>query len=148
MTDKEREKWLSWAAGFIDGEGTIGIQHAHGKFHEVYLDVGQAEKRMDGLYILQGLFGGTFIKAKKLKEHHSQAWRWRVTGWKAVKACQELEPYLVLKQPQATIVSEFATTMRTIGGNRGKSMTEDEQTNRESMKERLHVLNRKGDSNG
>lgn len=96
---------MIWAAGFIDGEGCIGLSRqkqpasAVGYYYKVTLQVGQkARKPLD---FLSDLFGGT------VRQNPSGYYYWMLSSRKAVAALVEIEPFLVFKNSQAKIVIEF-----------------------------------------
>jgi hypothetical protein len=102
---KTTEMRVVWAAGFLDGEGYVGITRTLYKplnrynYHAV-LHAGQnARFPLDEL---AELFGGNVCR-----KQDRETYQWRLDGKKTVAALQQLVPYLILKRRQAELVIEF-----------------------------------------
>ena len=98
---------IAWAAGFVDGEGYIGIVRMFDKnrgyySYRVALDVAQVYR--EPLAILQELFGGHLGFARN---NYSGYWHWRASGKDVVRIVKILLPYLVVKSRQAKLVCDF-----------------------------------------
>lgn len=102
---------LAWAAGIIDGEGTVSFTVRKPK------DV-QKSKRIQPIveveitnkeivFLFQKWFGGFIWYRKKRKEKWAGIWLWRVTSRKALVCLQLVFPYLRIKKSQAEIIFEF-----------------------------------------
>lgn len=108
MTKAEK---LIWAAGFIDGEGYVGITRAlYGKKYKHYFyreDVAIGHVSRVPLDVVAEVFGGNVRKAKDNYGHHYQ---WRLYGEKAVEALRLMIPYFVNKGKQAELVISFYET--------------------------------------
>ncbi len=138
---------LAWAAGFIDGEGSIRIRripmpkHATPIFYGLALTAAQVGRAP--LDKLQRLFGGAInLKQPSSRQGPNAApyYSWMVTGHTAAAAIQAVRPYLVLKGEQATLGLEFQThTGRSRGGRR--ALTAGEIALREKYFERMAYLN-------
>lgn len=126
----EREK-LAWAAGFVDGEGSIVI--ASGK--NVRLTVGQVHKAP--LVILQEMFGG-YMKRESRPAGRRDLWVWAVASRKASNALRSLFPFLVVKRHQALLALQFQSEVRT--GLRTQ-LTDAEKARRQDIKEQISSLN-------
>ncbi len=98
---------IAWAAGFIDGEGYIGINPYTSRGYQLYslaLRANQVDPRP--LQKLRLLFGGT-VNRLKLYPNRRQAWEWRVTGPRAERALRQMFPYLTVKQEQAQVALNY-----------------------------------------
>lgn len=95
---------LAWAAGFVDGEGYIGIttrrtgRQAGNK--TFIFDIAQVDRRP--LDKIASLFGGPVYGPYKPKTPNSSPYhRFTVAAKRARDIVEKLRPYLVLKQEQA-----------------------------------------------
>lgn len=84
----------AWAAGFIDGEGSFGIQNQERRKPLIYLSAGQADRRvLDRLQAVLGV-GKVYGPYKPRKKGHSEYYYYRVTGEKVEAAAEIVWPYL------------------------------------------------------
>lgn len=92
---RTRQELLAWAAGFIDGEGSFGIQRQKGKKDILYLQAGQTDRRvLDKLRIILG-DGKVYGPYSGKKENWSEWYYYRLTGNERVKRVyKELDKYL------------------------------------------------------
>lgn len=145
---------LAWAAGFIDGEGTVTIvketgKNQHGPItrHRVLLSCSQANTRRP-LDILAELFGGTVQLQKRPTRVGNPVWTWRVYGGSSVRpALEALLPHLVVKRERAELVLDFARTIRPKNNNHAP-LTVDELRRRSDVEQRLGLLHHKGRPRG
>ncbi len=106
---------LAWAAGFIDGEGSITItprQKKQALCFGLALTVGNTVK--EPLDRLVSLFGGHLYSQPPHGLGRREMWIWRVTGRDAQPVLKALHGHLSVKQRQATIATVFPI------GNRSK----------------------------
>ena len=109
---------IAWAAGFMDGEGYIGITRCLDRrtgrlYYRVQVDVGQVHREPIALF--QELFGGTIGHRTNKKQG---CWNWRKFGKEACEVIRILLPYLVVKRRQAELVLEYDTIAMTRDGYR------------------------------
>lgn len=129
QTDNQQRKFneidIAWLAGFIDGEGSIGIKvqkymnnrtvfYAAPYVQIVNTDNG-ALKRVDD--ILKALHVGHYIDSPKPRkapfgsksvDGYKPMWRVLINGLKRCQAFLSIiSPYLVVKRLDASLVSEF-----------------------------------------
>ena len=133
---------ITWAAGFIDGEGTVTFGKSYKK--DLILDafplirVVQADKNnltiAPSLVILKDIFGGYIgrYKSKHPKRRNHSAW---VISHKASTNCiKKLLPYLIEKREQAEILITYQDIINDHSWrNRTKVPTEE-------MKRRLKIV--------
>jgi hypothetical protein len=114
------EAKLGWAAGFIDGEGYIGIvrQMTKGRwYYRPAIDVGQS--RPAPILLLRELFGVGRI-VKQVACNGTDFYHWALTGPVQInEVLTQLLPHLVVKKQQAELVLKFRTTV-TPRGSKGK----------------------------
>lgn len=104
---------LSYLAGIIDGEGTIGIHKSHHKYTNIeggYTYQQYLEVTNTNILLLDWLvenFGGSISKRYKSSERHKDAYKWFVTGRKSYKLIKTIRSYLLIKQEQADCAIEL-----------------------------------------
>ena len=92
------ENELSWAAGFVDGDGSILVgEDRPGVFG---LKLNATNRHYPSLDRLAQLFGG---QVRFLTQRGFHIGWWQLTGHKAQAAIRKLSPYLFTKQRQARI---------------------------------------------
>lgn len=99
---------LAWAAGFIDGDGSI---HLNGRRQHGYrtrvLTIHATQVGRDGppsLMKLIEIFGGEARIDRSTGRR--PAWRWRLVGPRAADCIRSLLPYLVQRAEQAVLALE------------------------------------------
>lgn len=121
----------AWLAGFIDGEGSIQIKwqraakDRHMTSSVASISISQAEPRTEILYWLKDKFGGTVCShdTNIRNPKHNKAFRWSVTGQKAVLVGTLILPFLKLKQRHVELLLEHQATKLAshIGARKGMS---------------------------
>lgn len=103
---------LAWLAGFLDGEGCIGIyRHKTNTSRGYQLRVSVVNTDLASLLKFKIAFGGPIWKAdRKGSLGKKVCWEWQVTGKAAELALQQLFPYLRTKGRQARIALRFRGT--------------------------------------
>lgn len=105
-----REAKVAWAAGFIDGEGSITLMSVNSKrAYSVLLEA--TNRDVAALERLRELFGGTFQVHTRGNALHATTLKWRLFAANACRAIAELYPYLVVKQEQARLALIWQTTV-------------------------------------
>jgi hypothetical protein len=121
---------ISWAAGFIDADGHIGLVKAGANCkpstRRPMLMVTQIS--LLPLEVLQDLFGGK-IRERPLTSGGRRAWVWDIVGERLVEVLPQLIPFLILKRREAQLAYEYAQTM----GQRGKILTTEQIFQREEI---------------
>ena len=100
---------VTWAAGFIDGEGSIGVYRSNGAALMLSLDVAQVDRRP--LEELSRLFGGTITLNPRRGEH--PIYQWRQHSANAARTLALVAPYLRSKKEQAELAVEFQAYQQT-----------------------------------
>lgn len=142
---------LIWAAGFMDGEGTITIKRAKrglsGKlYHLPYISCAQVRKTDNVLALeqLRDLFGGSlsnYIQSPKNGDRIDTV-TWNVTSKKALECAQRLLPFLIIKHKQAQLLIEFAKMF--IRDEDRTWLTDVQRNDRELFFWKMRDLNVKG----
>src|SRR4051812_24103916 len=104
------EGFISYAAGFFDGEGCVQIRVSYPrgtKSYSMRLQVSQVDVRP--LEMLQQRWGGSL----RLEPHRPRPiWRWCLQAHQAQAFLEEILPYLVVKRDQAEIAISFQRRRR------------------------------------
>ncbi len=145
---------LAWAAGFTDGEATFTLiksydANRHIREYDLYytcIQIALAEKpqNLEALRILQELFGGTIQHRVARKSRQFPQYFWRISNSKASKACELLEPFLVIKREHAQLLVKFQGMLGFKPGPK-KRMPESIIRERLVMVDRIRALNLRGD---
>lgn len=103
---------LQYAAGFVDGEGCIQLakpskrgrsKHPVGNMH---LLVSVVNNHRGILEEFEKEFGGFVSKKPRFRSNY-----WQISGKKAASFLHLIEPFLVIKRPQAQAALLFAETL-------------------------------------
>lgn len=129
----------AWAAGFIDGEGSLAISVTSNGTFNIYVVAGNTDPRP--LLKLKELFGGRVVNRTSRIANHRDHYVWTLTGKHNLLAFLDaVEPYLVVKGEQAVLLKEACQLLR----GRGKKISTDEMRLRIVASEKMHGLNRRG----
>ena len=140
---------LAYAAGIVDGEGTIGITEIQprndpGKRkrknpqHRIYIAVAMTDACIP--LLLSEMFGGTIHTYEYNPGKHKPQTRWSLSGGRAQACCEALLPYLRLKGPQAELAIKFQK--KHLSPNRGKKNTiPDQLVERRKLATAMRTLN-------
>lgn len=138
-----RQEKVIWAAGFIDGEGSISIG-LHQKRHQLFLSATQV--KIEPLLELKELWGGLVGIHRKAIGNQRTVYIWQVVTKRAAQACLEMLPYLHVKHAEAELAIQFSKLIRVHGSrvNRGfqdnERLTKVEIAEREAMRQVLKQL--------
>ena len=138
---------LAYLAGFLDGEGYIGIlRHTHkaskrGYTYEPIVKVVNTDRRPIDRY--RSRFGGYLSLRHFPGKNNKDAHGWDLKNVKPVLAfLTTIRPYLWLKADQADAVIELCSSGYGMWGR--KSVPDDECARREALYDRIRVLNHRG----
>ena len=129
---------LAYAAGLIDGEGSISIQSRYGEQYSIEVAIGMTIKAIGVLEQMKARFGGTICKMRGQTDKWESAKKWRIGGEDAANFLIQILPYLMLKQKQALTAIQLDTMRREIGWNQ-KSLKQAQ-----ILKLKINELNKKG----
>jgi hypothetical protein len=126
---------LAYLAGIIDGEGNIGIQKvpatavvgAINDSYTVCLTVTNTDARL--IHWLLTDIGGSLSVSDQRPGSWKPSLHWKVWGGNALSVISAILPYLLLKREQ---------------GELALMLCESPQSEREAMKQQMHVLNSRG----
>jgi len=82
---------LAYAAGLIDGEGSITLGRTAGHFGFPVVSMTSTTRALIDFMLDQ--FGGFVCEHTKKTVNHSRAWSWRLNGRKALEFMTSIYPY-------------------------------------------------------
>lgn len=147
LPDHPETIW-AYAAGIIDGEGSIYIRgeraaSTKGRHHQqLYLSVRGTDAKLGEW--LKAQFGG-FLYWPKMggwKPQWKPCWMWTTSANRAEQLLRRTMPYLVIKRPQALIALRFRETFMDDG--QARDVPDDVWADRFSFREEIKRLNQRG----
>ena len=138
----ETKLLLSWAAGFLDGEGCISVyntQRAKDRNPQYQGVITASQTNRLPLDRLQSLFGGSVAPVRQ-PDYSGTCWVWRVFGDNMLKTARLLLPYSLLKKRQLELVIEFQLTKNL---KKWEDVPLEIHARREAIFTELRVLNSK-----
>lgn len=136
---------LSYYAGFIDGEGYIGIKKYKGKkgvnaTYSERISVGSNNK--NAVLGLNDMVQGHIYKHKPSKLSNNVFWSWELTDKKARDFIKTIRPYLRVKHLEASIVVALGNLK---AKNGRKTLSKEDVKLREKLYLILKLLHHKND---
>jgi hypothetical protein len=116
LKKKAKTTDYAWAAGIIDGEGSVAMTRARPGQNrrrtlsfQVRISVRMTDK--NAIQKLQRLFGGTFKLAHvRNPEKHRATYEWFAGDRRTVAVLQKTIPYMITKKPQARLILDYRRT--------------------------------------
>ncbi len=145
MMDLEK----AWLAGFIDGEGCIGLQciKVHGKkYFGIRIQITQTSPGvLEHVAKITGV--NRLCRTKRLGANQADAWRWDADMNDSEKVLNDILPYLIRKKEVAELAIEFIDFWkknRPPKKPRGKLQEPIDYSKFEEYKDKFHKLNARG----
>ena len=95
----------AYAAGLIDGEGSIQIKHGKGRHLQLAVQVSNTNKEV--LEWLQGHYGSSIHTRSFRAVHRRVLHDLTVTGADVTEMLQHLLPFMIVKQEEAEIAIQY-----------------------------------------
>ena len=137
MTETDK----AYLAGFIDGEGSIGLRTTHTNRKPKYrslclrLRITQCDRPiLEWIKAVTGV--GSVRQGSVQTDRHQERFGWSCAGQYALRVLHEVYPYLKLKRIQSEIAFEFEKTM--LGS--GKPLPEELHIKRQTLREAMDEL--------
>ncbi len=138
----------AWAAGFIDGEGTITLKryksrYATRKIHyQPFVSLAQAnhDGHYQGVEKLKEIFGGSLSRYKAVPPR-KETLAWCVVSRDAVDCLKKIRPYLIVKAKHADLLISY---YETAGLRESYRVTDKELAKREKIWSQMRSMNQKG----
>lgn len=113
---------FAYAAGVIDGEGTITLAYRHSTetYRRPVVSVSSTTREL--LDFLQQTFKGTIVSHKTYQSHHKPNWSWRLVDIKAIQFVSNVLPYL--KVPEKIYRARMLYRYRDVTVRNGKYTSE------------------------
>lgn len=135
---------IAYAAGFVDGEGTIRVERAYGpspgRLYRAYVEVSQVTP--GPLNMMMDRWGGHLYLRPRKNPNHRPIFRWQIADRKAIDFVTELRPYLIVKAAQADVLIALGEIKRANAARR--PYTAEELANQAALYLRATELNRRG----
>lgn len=91
------ETELAYAAGIVDGEGSISlIRSRPTRFPAPQVSVCSTDREL--LEWFKKRFGGTIVHKRKRQEHHLDAYDWKLIDRNALRFLAMIRPYLTIER--------------------------------------------------
>ncbi len=135
----EANESLAYIAGFVDGEGSIGIHKSQGLYATLWLQVSNADERV--IQYISHLLPGRIYATRRTRNGKVCKISYKIQ-WNSQEAIDVLElilPYLIVKKDMAEVALEFWYKCYT--NNQGRIISEAEVILRKSYKDRISELN-------
>lgn len=139
----------AWAAGFIDGEGTITLKRYKSHYtvrkihYQPFVCLGQADfmGHYDAVRHLQKLFGGS-VSEYKNKPPRRKTLQWSIVSRQAVECLIKIRSYLKVKNHHADLLIGYYDG----AGKRGRvyRLSDEELGKREKIWSEMRAINQKG----
>lgn len=158
VTEKFTDTDAAYAAGFFDGEGAVMIwrqtksrSDSNGRrYHRLHVSVRQTS--IEPLKWLAQRFAGTITpirldRSNPKNAKSKDAWVWVLSSARAAEFLKAIRPFVVLKQERIDLALRFqATAMKPVrtGGKGWQKITPELWAQREAMREKLMLLNKRG----
>jgi len=95
----------AYLAGIVDGEGTVTLMKHH-KNETPTPSVTVANNNLKLLKWIKAKIGGNIVSKKKYKYYHSDSYAWSVRQDRAIRLLNEIKRYLIIKRPQADLITK------------------------------------------
>jgi hypothetical protein len=144
MLEWEDEKVLIYLAGFVDGEGYLGVRTYAKQRNSARLSITNTDlgillfikHKLDMLEIVSSL---SEVR-RRIRGNRQRQWGLEVANLDGInKLCNLLLPYLIVKHRQAELLIRF-TFLRTVEGRFGSTFKDEEA----QIYEELKTLNKRG----
>ena len=139
----------AWAAGFMDGEGTITLKRTKSRFtvnrihYQPFVSIGQANHvgHYNAIRKMQLLFGGS-VSRYQGSTPRLETLQWTIVSRQAVECLKKIRPFLVIKdRHDDLLISYYKDAGKKAKGYR---LTDDELSKREKIWSELRSINQKG----
>lgn len=114
----------AYAAGIVDGEGTIGIwkesrgRNSSGYRYRIALEVSNTKEQLIDWFVEH--FGGYKAKSNSGDNKHQALWKWRCTTSEIPTVLICIEPYLLIKQSQLRLAKQFVAVQEKFNQRPGR----------------------------
>jgi hypothetical protein len=136
-----------YIAGFIDGEGYLGIikksdkRSPLGHHYKVCIKIAQVTRSAEVLFLIKEIYGGNISKTRQpLNKKHRPSMTLEFTNCvRILRILDDLQPYLIVKSEQAKILREYVNMQKQTPTNRNET-----DAMREALYNKIRGLNNRG----
>lgn len=121
-----RDTDLAYAAGIIDGEGSISASHSSKCAKNVRIILNVAMCDPSAVVFLQQTFGGNLRREKRMTKSGRPIYSWSLYCRKAASVLQLILPYLRIKRQRAADAIKLALMMRRVQESHKAIINEEE----------------------
>ena len=134
----------AYLAGFIDGEGSIGIQQdSHARYGRICLRISNTNEMI--IRYIRDLIGfGAVVFIKRQKDKWQDAYSYQVASYQCKIVLEQLLPYLKVKRELGELALEFQSSV-IMGGRR--VLNPKDIIKRSMIRNKVLTLNKKGKKN-
>lgn len=140
----------AWLAGFIDGEGNIGLHKIRrvsltaNDNYQVRIQITNTNKQV--LELIQSWYGGSLYCRPKDNIKHKPEYRWSAENKLLVKqVLLDVFPHLTIKKRQAEVLLQFISENPLLRGAGFKhKLSEETILKRQPLVEEIYRLNQRG----
>lgn len=139
---------LGYAAGIIDGEGTIGIKlqknghNPNAIYHTFKVRASNTDRRL--IDWMQETFGGSVATKIPKQRNRKVSYYWSIPSGTGTVFLRAVRPYLRVKGEQADVALALAATKLRTGNGVAGMLTDELFDYRESLRRRMMELNYRG----
>lgn len=114
-----------YAAGLMDGEGTITLSRRNGgEFRSPIVSMSSTTYEL--VQFMKDSFGGCVSSHKTYKSHHKPSWVWKISGDSAINFLRSVSPHM--KEPEKLRRSQLILTQyKAVTKRNGKYNTKDRE---------------------
>jgi len=106
MSEYGERIWRAYAAGFFDGEGSVGVYYYANKRTRPKVSISNTDLAV--LEEFKARYGGSIHKQSKAELYYVQCYGWSMNGrYQIKKMLKDLLPYLRTKRLQADLMLEY-----------------------------------------
>lgn len=147
----------AYVAGLMDSDGCITVakqspsktSRAKTDLHYALATVTNTNEAM--MRWLKDNVGGAYsnrttgrFKQLHIDNNWKDRYEWRVTGKKAEKFLEDIQPYLVIKRKQCELAMSIGKLREQLNVRMGETLSQEVVEKREQVKQEIHRLNKKG----
>lgn len=147
MAYNKQEEDAAYAAGIVDGEGSIVVHcfNRAGRGLQFSARIIVVNTHRPLLEWLVGKFGGNIVPKPKSRPTSKQCWEWQVYSETADRFADAIAPHLKIKTEQLSIFRKMRERQKERASHRPRKRLFDWEVNeRMEWISRMRILNRQG----
>lgn len=138
-------KDLAYAAGIVDGEGSIMLSYIHTSGKNTFIPViAVVNTNLKLLKWLQSMFGGNVNNQRKDNPNHKDSYLWSHRYKSCVEILKSIYPYLKLKRKQAEVIFKVVKVKKKYRVQGIYGTSKQAQRCLLTLTSKMHKLNKRG----